>query len=143
MKSTDVIDYLNKSYQEMMSRYEELLQQPVSDAPEMEDIRDNIEIRYNSYAEVANRCKLLSEMISNAIYMKDACRQLRINFTRDINASTALNRNYIKSLDDLIENIENLIDSIKALKEGVDQMLKFYNSMQYLFGACLDVKSQY
>ena len=82
-------------------------------------------------------------MLLKAYFLKDSCRRLKVSFISDNKISKALLTTYLKDLEHSIEDCDGIINALKADKEGADQLLKFYNSMQYLFGSCLDVKSQY
>lgn len=143
VKNSEIISIMNSMIQELNKSVEELTEQSISEPPDFDDIRNDIEIRYNSYMEVANRCRKVAELLLKAYFLKDSCRRLKVSFISDNKISKALLTTYLKDLEHSIEDCDGIINALKADKEGADQLLKFYNSMQYLFGSCLDVKSQY
>lgn len=143
VKSSEIINIMKSMIQDVNKSVEELTEVSISEPPSLEDIRDDIDVRYNSYMEVANRCRQDAELLFKSYFLKDSCRRLKVSFLSDNKLSKALLNTYLKNLDHLIEDTDGIINALKADKEGADQLLKFYNSMQYLFGSCLDVKSQY
>ena len=136
----DFFDILTKKSQEITNELEDIITVEVKEAPSLTEVKDT-DTRYVYYSQSVNLGLKLGRLISNAYFTKDASVKVKYKLQKDTSAPPKLLSQYIRDVDALIQELENIIQSAKSYKEGVDNLIRFYQNTCYMFGGIFDVKS--
>lgn len=136
----DFFDILNKKTREISSELEDIITADIEDTPPLIKIKDMDE-RYKYYSEAVNIGLKLGRLISNAYFTRDACARAKFKLQKEVSAPPKLLSQYIRDTDSLIQELDALIQSSTSYKAGVDNVIRFYQNVCYMFGGIIDVKS--
>lgn len=134
-------EILLKKTEEIKSELENIIICDVENIPFLDEIKDS-EIRYKSYSNAVKINLQISRILSNAYFTKDAVLRVKQKVQKDVSvAPSRIVSSWIKDIDCLCNELENILLSAKSYKEGLDHLLRFYQSACYMFGGMFEVKS--
>ena len=134
-------DFLCKKTDEIKNGLEDLLLEDTVEIPPLHEMKDTNN-RYIYYSEAVKRSIRTSKLLSNAFFTKDAVERTKRKIVMDQNIPTKLLNQYTRELDGLISSLDGLVVAAKTYKEGIDNVLKFYQSACFMFGSILETNSQ-
>lgn len=136
----DFFDILSKKTSEINSELEDIITVETVEAPPLIEIKDMDE-RYNYYSVAVNIGLKVGQLISNAYFTRDACTRAKHKLQRDVSSPPKLIAQYIRDTDSLIQELDGIIQSATSYKSGIDNLIRFYQNVCYMFGGIIDVKS--
>lgn len=136
----DFFDILKKKSQEINNELEDIIIEDISEAPPLLKIKDMDE-RYNYYSKAVNTGLKLGRLISNSYFTKDACVRTKHKLQKDTATPTKLLSQYIRDIDALDQELDGMIQSATSYKNCIDNLIRFYQNVCYMFGGIIDVKS--
>lgn len=140
MSFSEYYDILFKKTEEIRKELEDAIIPESEDIPEFEEIK-NTDIRYEYYSKAVKTAISLSRVLSNTYFTKDAVVRVKQKLQKDTTTPSKMVTLWIRDTDNLIQTLDNLLQSAKYYKEGIDNLLKFYQSACYMFGGIFEVKS--
>lgn len=140
MSFNDYYDILLKKADEIKSELEDVIICDIEEIPFLDEIKDS-DIRYKCYSKAVKQNLQISRILSNSYFTKDAVVRVKQKLQKDTSTPSKLVTVWLRDVDNLIQDLENILLSAKSYKEGLDNLIRFYQSACYMFGGMFEVKS--
>lgn len=102
--------------------------------PEFRDVQRR-SVLYEEYGNASKTSYDVGLNLSELYLVRDLLRKLNTSLKRDRESPRSLREPVINQVEEFIVRVDAMIDSIKALKDSVDTMVRFYSSVQYILGS--------
>lgn len=136
----DLYSLLSREVEKVKKQTSELVVEEIKDVPSYDEIQKT-EFRYKGYADITNKAWQITHVISESYLIKNVCVNAKQKLAKDTITPARVLNQQSKDIEFLINDIDNVISSAIAYKEGVDALLRFYQNSCYMFGSILEVKS--
>lgn len=107
---------------------------PLAEIPEFSKIKSRSTL-YERYGESVSESYRLAKALSEAYSLRGNLRTLLRALKKDTETPRSILQTYISNTEHSSKQIEDIIEALKAKKDGVDTVVRFYSSAQYILGS--------
>ena len=106
----------------------------INEVPSYEDMRKRKTL-YDKYGRSAELSTRVSERLALAYKARSQLKQARKNIHQDPDLPGTLSSRYRAQIEHQENILQDLINGLLQKKEGIDSMVRFYSSVQYILGS--------
>lgn len=106
----------------------------LSEIPPFSSIRSRSTL-YERYGESVSESYRLAKALSESYSLRGNLRTLLRALKKDTETPRSIVQTYISSAEHFSKLVEDIIEALRAKKDGVDTVVRFYSSAQYILGS--------